>query len=288
MVLWQSATVPERRGRLPARTVRSVSRVDLESGLTLSYAERGGLGDDAVVLLPGPTDSWRSYGTVLDLIPESVRVVAVSLRGHGDSSSPQSGYRVEDLASDVVPFLDRLGIARAVLVGHSGSCLVARRVAFDAAHRVAGLLLEASPTTLRGDPGLVAFVDLVVSELTDPIDVQFARSFVADTSSDDLAPELVEVLVEDLRKVPVHAWQEMFTSLLEYDDTAELAGLTAPVRLIWGDADPLVPRTMQDELVRLVPDAELTTYEGVGHTPRWEQPERFARDLAAFASRALT
>jgi pimeloyl-ACP methyl ester carboxylesterase len=264
-----------------------VSLVALNCGVTLSYSERGDVDGPTVVLLPGPTDSWRSYGPVLQSLPARFRVVAVSLRGHGDSSRPPTGYSIEALASDVVPLLDALDIERAVLVGHSGSCLVARRVALDAPDRVEGLFLEASPTTLRGNATLVQFVDLVVSELNDPIDREFARSFVADTSTDQLTPQFVDLLVDDLLKVPVEAWKEMFASLLEYDDTTQLSQVAVPVMLGWGDADSLVPREMQDQLLRLLPKADLTVYQGAGHTPRWEQPERFARDLTAFASQVL-
>ena len=80
-------------------------------------------------MLPGPTDSWRSYQPVLELLPAWVRAVAVSQRGHGESDKPETGHRVEDFAADVVSLLDALHVERAVLVGHSGSCLVARRVA---------------------------------------------------------------------------------------------------------------------------------------------------------------
>jgi pimeloyl-ACP methyl ester carboxylesterase len=283
--------VPERVARrVPERhlegrpRVREVSAITLDSGLTISYRSQGTRSDPSVVLLPGPTDSWRSYQPILQAIPPHLCVVSVSLRGHGDSSKPRSGYSIEDLTSDVVPVLDALEIHRAVLVGHSGSCLVARRVALQAPARVAGLVLEASPTTLRGDPNLEKFVTAVVSELTEPIDPDFARSFLADTSTDELAAELIELLVEDLLKVPVHAWKEMFASLFDYDDTSELPLMNAPTLLVWGDADPLIPRSMQDELVRVLPRAELVVYHGVGHTPRWEEPERFARDITTFAS----
>lgn len=57
---------------------------------------------------------------------------------------------MEDFAHDVPLLLDALDIDRAVIAGHSGWCLVARRVAIDHPERVAGLVLEASPTTLVG------------------------------------------------------------------------------------------------------------------------------------------
>jgi pimeloyl-ACP methyl ester carboxylesterase len=208
----------------------------------------------------------------------------VSLRGHGDSSKPSSGYGIDDLASDLVPFLDALDIERATLVGHSGSCLVARRVALDAPERVSGLVLEASPTTLHGHPQLQEFVDRSVRALRDPVTEEFARSFVADTATDALPAELVETLVVEVRKVPRLAWQEMFTSLLAADDTGDLSRIAAPSLLVWGDADRLIPASMQHELLRRLPRSALVTYQGVGHTPRWEQPARFADDVVRFAN----
>ena len=259
--------------------------VVLDHDVTLTYCERGAGGGPTVVLLPGPTDSWRSYQPVLESLPEGVRAIAVSLRGHGDSSKPPSGYRIEDLAFDVVPFLDALDIPTTVLVGHSGSCLVARRVALDNPQRVAGLVLEASPTTLRGDAALVRFVDTVLAELTDPVDHEFARSVIVGTSTEHLASELEEQLVDDLVKLPVAAWRQMFASLLDYDDTSDLSALHGPALLIWGDADQLVPRSMQEQLLHRLVQAELIVYPGAGHTPRWEQPQRFAQNVAEFASR---
>jgi non-heme chloroperoxidase len=262
-----------------------MSTVTLASGLTLSYAEQGNGADPAVLLLPGPTDSRRSYQPVLDLLPREIRAVAVSQRGHGDSGKPDTGYGVEDFAADVVPLLDAVGIKRAVLTGHSGSCLVARRVALDHPDRVSGLILEASPTTLRDDAQLLAFVESVVSNLNDPISPGFARSFIAETSSPNVAPDLVDLLVDDLLKVPAHVWRQNFAELLEYDDTAELAGIEAPALLIWGDADTLVSRQMQDQLTGSIRDSELLVYADVGHTPRWEDPGRFRNDLVAFVHR---
>ncbi len=265
-------------------TMLKAASVTLESGLNLSYAEQGTGSAPPVLLLPGPTDSWRSYEPVLDLLPHWIRAIAVSMRGHGDSDKPDSGYGVGAFAGDVVDFLNALGIDRAVLVGHSGSCLVARRVALDHPSRVAGLILEASPTSLCTDAAL-QFVSSVVVGLADPIDPDFARSFVSETSSENVAPEVVDMLVADILKVPARVWHAMFSGLLDYDDTSELASVGAPTLLIWGDDDALVSREMQDVLTDRIPHAELIVYRAVGHTPRWVDPRRFSEDLAAFVER---
>ncbi len=248
----------------------------------LSYVVQGEDTGPVVVFVPGPTDSWSSYGPVLEHLPLSLRSIAVSQRGHGDSDKPAAGYRVEDFAADVVSLLDGLRIERAVLAGHSGSCLVVRRVAIDHPQRVAGLVLEASPTTLRGNSRLEEFVASVVSTLQDPIDIAFARSFVADTSSDSLAAEWLDRLAGDVAKVPAGVWKQMFAGLRDYDDLTELGSITSPTLLVWGDADALIERDTQQRLAELIGGAELVVYEGVGHTPRWEQPARFARDVHAF------
>ena len=258
--------------------------VTLPSGLMLSLADQGDPDGPTVVLLPGPTDSWRSYESVLERLPDSIRVLAVSQRGHGDSDKPPSGFGIEDFAADVIPLLDAFGVERAVLVGHSGSCLVARRVAIDSPSRVAGLVLEASPLTLKGDERLEGFVTSLLLELEDPIDRSFAREIVVGTSSPAVSPEAIELFTGELLKVPARVWREMFADLLRYDDVPELGAITAATLLLWGDADDLVDRAAQEALVARIRNAELVVYPGVGHTPRWEDPARFAADVAAFVT----
>lgn len=269
---------------MDTRSVAHPLDVELPSGLVLSYAEQGPASGSAVVLLHGPTDSWRSYEPVLRRLPPWLHVVAVSQRGHGDSDKPDGAFDVRVLAADVVELMGALGLDRGVLVGHSASCLVARRVAIDHPARVAGLFLEASPFSLAADPALVDFVGSVVAGLEDPISPEFVRSFVTATSSDALAPSLVDTLVDEARKVPARVWRDVFGGLLAYDDTTELARVRAPTMLVWGDGDALVSRAAQVELTERIPDARLLVYSGAGHTPRWEQPWRFAEDMAAFVA----
>jgi pimeloyl-ACP methyl ester carboxylesterase len=202
-----------------------ISKVTLSSGLAVSYASIGRHAGPALVMLPGPTDSWRSYAPVLEELPSSMRSIAVSQRGHGDTDKPPAGYRVEDFANDVPLLLDALDIDRAVIAGHSGSC--------------------------------------------------------------DLSREVVDEFADELLKVPAHVCREMFQSLLGYDDMDDIPRIAAPTLLVWGDADPLVGRDMQEALAARVPTAEPVVYRGLGHTPRWEDPARFARALAAFTARQL-
>jgi pimeloyl-ACP methyl ester carboxylesterase len=262
----------------------SPRQISLANGLRLSSAEQGEPSAPAVVLLGGLTDSWRTYDPVLPHFPRSVHAIAVSARGHGESDKPQSGYRTADFARDVVELLDALDVDRAVLAGHSSASLVARRVAIDHPERVAGLVLEGSPTVLADDEGLAAFVSSLL-DLEDPIDPEFVREFIGGTTA-GVDDAFMNVMVAEAVKVPARVWREAFAGLLQDDDLAELGSIAAPTVLVWGDADGLVDREHQETLTRLIPSAELLVYPSVGHTPHWEAPERYARDITDLASRA--
>ena len=53
-------------------------------------------------------------------------------------------------------------------------------------------------------------------------------------------------------------------------------------RVLWGAHDALVTRADQEALVSAVRDSRLIVYERAGHALHWEEPERFAADVAAF------
>src|SRR5690349_21198283 len=99
-------------------TIRTAS-VALPNGPRLAYAELGEPDGIPLLLLHGVTDSWRSFETVMPHLPDGLRAIALSQRGHGESDRPKEGYRPQDLARDIASFMDALGIPAAILVGHS-------------------------------------------------------------------------------------------------------------------------------------------------------------------------
>ncbi|MEQ9814027.1 MAG: alpha/beta fold hydrolase [Azospirillaceae bacterium] len=78
-----------------------------------------------MLLLHGLSDSWRSFELALPHLPDSIRVFALSLRGHGDSRRPEAGYHFRDFAADVAAFMDALDLESTVVVGHSMGSAVA-------------------------------------------------------------------------------------------------------------------------------------------------------------------
>jgi non-heme chloroperoxidase len=253
----------------------------IEPGHHLSFVD---LGDHrskfALVLIPGMSDSWRSWQGTLPDLPSSLRVIAVSQRGHGDSDKPDEGYSVRHYARDLEALLDALDLTSVVLVGHSSASLVVRRFALDHPERIAGLVLEGSFVRLAGP--VVEAAGRRFATLTDPIDPAFVREFTAGTFGRPIDKAFVEQMIAESLKAPARVWRETFASLVDYDDSSELPSLVAPTLIIWGDRDAIIDRAATDALVSAIRSSRLISYAGVGHTPHWEVPDQFARDVAAF------
>ena len=233
------------------------------------------------MFLPAYADSWFSYSRVLALLPARYHAYALDQRGHGDSERPACCYRVEDFAADAVAFLDAVAIQRVTLVGHSGSCFAARRVAVTHPTRVARLVLSGSPAGSLPTQ-VAAGLQAAVRALADPVPAGFVREFQAGATHLPLPEPFLEGLVAESGKLPARVWRDAADGLAAFDDTAELGRIAAPTLLVWGDRDGLLPPTEQQRLAAAIPGARSLLYPETGHSPHWERPERFAADLDAF------
>jgi pimeloyl-ACP methyl ester carboxylesterase len=257
--------------------------IDLSTGVRMQYVEQGDTDGLPVVFLHGVTDSWHTFEQVLPLLPPSLHAFALSARGHGDSSRPDRGYLLSDMARDLGAFLDAKGLEQAVIAGHSMGSMVAQRFAVDRPDRVSALLLMGAFATLYHDPGLTDYYRSSIAPLTDPIDPGFAREWQLSTLAQPMPEDHLDTVVAETLKVPARVWHETFSGFLETRDfSAELARVTAPALLQWGDRDTYTGRAAQDRLLSVLPDAKLLVYEGNGHAIHWENAAQVTGDVLSF------
>ena len=255
----------------------------LSGGTRVRYTTRGPRSRVAVVLIHGWPDSWRSFEPVMDALSPDIGVVAISLRGFGGSDAPPSGYEPGDFADDVIEVLDHVGVASAVVVGHSMGALVAQRIAIDRPDLVAGVVMIGGLSRLP--EAVTEEVWSAVADLTDPVDEEFVREFQSSTLAAPVPTAFFEQLVAESRRAPASVWRAAWAGVKAADHRDQVAAIAAPTLLIWGDQDGLVPREEQDLLVETIPEARLVVYEDSGHSPNWEQPGRVAADVEAFTRR---
>ncbi|MFI8913100.1 alpha/beta fold hydrolase [Streptomyces sp. NPDC053513] len=248
---------------------------------TLPYAEAGRPGGTPLVLVHGYLDSWWTFEPMLRRLPPGLHAYAPTQRGHGDADKPPDGYLPEDLAEDLVAFMDGVGIGRAVLVGGSSGGVQARIVAGRRPDRVAGLVLLGVPATLVDKPRAAELWESV-RELKDPVDPALAAAMADGLTATPMGRGFLQTVADECLKAPARVWRETLRGLLETDLRATLRGILVPTLVVWGDQDPILTREDQQTILDTIPDSRLLVYEGVGHVPYWEDPERVLRDLTDF------
>jgi pimeloyl-ACP methyl ester carboxylesterase len=114
-------------------------------------------GPDPVIAIHGITATSRSWLAVARALDGRAELVAPDLRGRGASRAVGPPFGLDAHAADIVALLDHLGLARAVIAGHSLGAFVACRLAVSHPERVARLVLVDGGLPLPG-----------AAEVTDP------------------------------------------------------------------------------------------------------------------------
>jgi len=139
-----SATAAASHATLEARVARFPARqVELASQRVLSYREACETSDALpLVLLHGIGSGAASWVQQFEALSASRRVLAWDAPGYGESTAvPAASPAATDYANVLYEWLEKLGIERCVLVGHSLGAIIAGSFAAMHPQRVAGLLL---------------------------------------------------------------------------------------------------------------------------------------------------
>jgi pimeloyl-ACP methyl ester carboxylesterase len=234
-----------------------------------------------VVLIHGASSNLESMRQPLgELLGRNHRVIAIDRPGHGWStreslsdSTPAVQARMIDEA------LEKLGVERAVVVGHSWGGAVVPALALHNPARVAGMVMLA-PVTHRWNGGVAWYHNLGATPVIGPL---FAYTlalptgalmlnpgargaFLPQTMPDDYVRAAALPLLLRPREFLANAW-DMAT--LKQAVTAQMVRygeLRAPAILLHGDLDKSVYLTTHSQpFVKAVPHAELIALPGIGH-----------------------
>jgi non-heme chloroperoxidase len=259
----------------------------LPNGLEISYGEHGNRRGPALILLHGYSDSFRSQNRLVAHLPEWLRTVAISLRGHGESSKTISTYRTAEHAGDVARVMDALAIDSAVIAGHSMGSLIAQRFALDFPERVQGLVLLGAFRTLRGNAGFDELCQGTIEKLENPVDPAFVRAFQESTIARPIPPAFLEMAIAESLKLPAFVWRKQAQALREEDFSAQLAKVATKTLVVWGDQDTFTSYQDQLSLCAVLKHAELHVLRGTGHAVHWEDPKAVAAFITRFVRTTL-
>jgi pimeloyl-ACP methyl ester carboxylesterase len=270
---------------------RMKKTVALPNGITLGYVEFGDPAGKPVLLIHGYTDNSRDWIPLVPHLGKNLRVIAVDIRGHGQSSKPECCYALIDFAYDIKLLLDALHIERADVVGHSLGSMITQYFAEFWPERTGKVVLISSTAgappgkkhaTLAGQSARESF-RAQVSKLTDPLDPEsdFMRWWYASPTPVD--EEFLRRQRRDAAAIPVKVWLAVLDQGVNTSDLrSTLPALKAPTLLIWGAKDFIFKAPDRAGLRAALPAAKVIVYPEYGHNPFWENPEQVARDINAF------
>lgn len=243
---------------------------------------------ELVVFLHGIGGNRRNWHGNLQAFAEHFRAVAWDARGYGDSDDYEGPLRFRDFADDLARVLDHFQEDRAHVIGLS----MGGRIAMDFAHaypdRLHTLTLCATNTGFaRFSPEARAeFIRSRKEPLLsgkEPMDIAepVAKSLIGPDSGE----AALRQLVDSMSRLHKYSYIKSIEALVNLDRRTGLDHIRVPTHVMCGSDDPLTPVSMSEEIVRLIPQAELTVVKGAGHLLNIEKPQEFNRAAISFLLR---
>lgn len=243
-------------------------------GIGLNYEEAGS-GDETMVLIHGAFADRFSYVEQFDYFAATRRVIAVELRGHGDSDKPPGPYSIEGFSEDVAWMCRQLGAEDSILIGHSLGGLVALEVAARQGIGRAIITLD-SPSLIPGwsdrNPGKYA------DAMKTPDFRAVLRKFLSAAYLPIDDPERAAAGLDKVDKVPEHVVRATWDTLFAWDPIPALAAMGKPFLYL----DHGQPDVSMDEVRRYCPQVVYGQTVGAGHRALQVVPDQVNGMLERF------
>ena len=257
------------------------------NGLRIHYLEWNGAAAQSLILLHGIARVAHTFDHLAPHFAGRFRVIAIDMRGHGDSGwNPDGAYLVEDYVSDIEALIEQLGLRNMVLWGNSTGGRVAQVLGGKHPEWVAAVVSE--------DVGPER-----PAAISNRRAARMAREESGWATTDELFAQLKMdyPLTSDalLRAFAEHGSKRRADGRVIWKrDPAILGGfvptelwdsvgrIKAPIIYVLGGASTIVPRETQERLQATLPQARIVTMPGSGHYPSDERPDDFLKLIDGF------
>jgi len=285
-VLFVAMTMPGAGEELKNKPVD----VKTPDGLTISAQEYGNPNGPGILFIHGFSQRHLSWMRQVDSdLAKEFHIVTYDLRGHGNSDKPLEAARYRDSKAwgdEVQAVIDATGLKRPVLAGWSyAGRVISDYVATRGAGKIAGIdFVDASikfvpewvGDNLKNLP-LMASEDLSTN-------IAATRTFLHGCFSRQPSVDDYEIMLAFNMMVPPKVRAGLSGRPL--DATELMSKLTLPVLVTHGAEDRNAKVDTAKYTASVIPGAKLSIYEGVGHSPFYEDAPRFNAELAALVRAA--
>lgn len=268
--------------------------VELADGREIHLRDEGPRDAPAIILLHGSNADLYTWQEWSEMLREDYRVIRYDQRGHGlTGPAPDNDYSLDAFGADVTAVADHLDLATFTLAGNSMGGAIAANYAIHNPGRLDALVLVdagGAPIEREGG-GNIAFMLAGMPVIGDIMSQLLPRSLVEKSLSQSVSNQ--EIVTDEavtryweMARYPGNrgATRKRFSTPRVPFDADTVAGIRIPTLVMWGKEDTLIPYAAAEWYAEHLPDATLVAYEGIGHIPMEEAPERSATDLLVWLS----
>lgn len=216
------------------------------------------------------------YQQVAFFAAQGYRCITFDHRTFARSPAPAETISTPQFRDDAIAVLDAAGVDKAHLVGQSMGGFTVLRLALDVPQRVLSLTFSATPGGLPNPAPTTAAANLTRSDENSGGNI--LRTMSKKSSANAALMQLYSAISGfnlDFRITSLRALGKNPVSL------QEASGLRCPVLFVAGAEDPLFPAELLRSYLPHIPGSRLVVVEDSGHSPYFEQPETFNRELLA-------
>ena len=255
--------------------------------LRVHYVDWGNAGRPPFVMVHGIDRIARTFDHVAPHFADRYHVIAMDLRGHGDSGwDPQGRYLVDDHVGDLEGLVQQLGLRGVTLWGNSTGGRVVQVFAGRHPDLVSAVIAEdVGPERPRQISD--AYARRVKQEENgwSTPDELFARLRTANPAMSEAVLQAYVRYGTKRREDGRLVWKRdpnLVKGFVETDLWRDVRAIKAPILYLLGGRSTIVPAATQDALRLALPQVQIVTMPGLGHYPSDEKPAEFLAIVDAF------
>ncbi len=274
-----------------------VVKTQIEPGLTIVHTDMGD--GSPVVFIHGLGSYIPAWNKNLLPLSKHFRCIAIDLPGYGKSSKSLHPGTMDYYAEVVIKLMDKLGINKFNICGHSMGGVIAFKLAIEFPERVDKLFLSApgGAETYYEDEKLLVENFISTERMINNDDKQIRNNVMVNFHHFPLDAQFMisdRIAIRKAGEFPLHAEiiARSASGVINSDVPFRLSGVKSKTMIIFGDNDKMIPnrfvhpeltpQKMIDTFKQNIQSVNIKIYPECGHFPQFEHPEIFNRDLIEF------
>lgn len=258
-------------------------------GVKWHYVEAGK--GEPVVFLHGLPESWFSWHYQIEEVSKKYRVIAVDLKGYGQSDKSDGDYTAQGVANELIALFDAIGLDKFSLVTHDWGTLIGDRIASTIPDRIVKYVRMEAPV-LKVDPANHPQFELFKNQALARGMMSLARTFITKVYESRTVQKISDedmegIIFEFSRPGVAEAVPRYFRDFaMESEDVAlaRFKKMTFPVLVLQGENDPAQPLWYFEGIETVFPNAKLQIVKDAGHFTELEKPEEVSKAILDFLS----